>query len=83
MISKKVRTTLEMFLKAHRKGKKHMRTVKADTAYIYGLAEGLEIDPHGHKTYRLEIGDREIQILLKICTKEKVKIKKKEKQNAK
>jgi hypothetical protein len=64
--------TLIYFLKAHRRGRKHMKTMKAHTAIDFGLASFEKNIPPG---WRLVIGEEETEKLLKLCERREEKLK--------
>lgn len=67
--------TLGYFLKAHKRGRKHLRSMKAATAIAYGLAFGTDLDwQHNQAGWRLKIGERETDLLLKLCEKKGITI---------
>jgi len=59
-----MRETLNYFVQAHKHGRKHMKTIKADTAVEFGLHSFADNVPKG---WRLEIGEKETENLLKLC----------------
>ena len=60
--------TLKQFLKAHSRGKNHLRTVKAEAAIALGIAYGTDLDYSSHQPgWRLKISEKETKIILKKC----------------
>lgn len=79
-LTDKHRETLKYFLKAHSRGKKHMKKIKAENAIAFGLAFGSDLNMENHqKGWRLQINDEETLRLLKGCAEEGICLEKKEK----